>query len=256
VLARRGARRLADAGSTDAEGANGTMVRYCAAVGPWAVASTPHNAGSMLRAMAAAGLGFAVLAAGRRFRDWGATKGECAIKLPGDELIPDPADVTTRAVTIEAPAAEVWRWLVQIGQDRGGLYSYDWLENAAGLRIHSAKQIRPEWQRLQVGDTVRLVRRGWLGLHDGVALPVARVDPGRSIALRQQPPNTPWNGIWSFHVVPHGSGRCRLISRARTARSGRCPWIVGQLMDPLALVMTRRMLHGIKARAERPAAHP
>jgi hypothetical protein len=206
---------------------------------------------SVLAAAALGAIGVAV--AGRRFRNWGATKGECASVLSGDEFVPDPADVTTRAVTIKAPGREVWRWLVQIGQDRGGLYSYDWIENLFGLRIHSADQIRPEWQRLRVGDAVRLVPRGWLGLSDGVALPVARVVPGRAFVLREDPSQTPWDAIWSFHVIPHGSARCRLISRSRTARRGRLAWLAGQVIDPITLVMTRRMLLGIKRRAEQNA---
>jgi hypothetical protein len=197
--------------------------------------------------------GVAVLAVAHRFRDWGATKGECAAKLPGDELVPDPADVTTRAVTIDAPAEQAWRWLVQIGQDRGGLYSYDWIENALGLRIHSTDEIRAEWQRLAAGDTVRLVRSGWLGLPDGVVLDVARVDPGRSLVLREQPPQLPWDAIWSFHVLPVGPRRCRLVSRGRGARQQGIASLAGRIMDPITLVMTRRMLLGIKERAERSA---
>jgi hypothetical protein len=153
-------------------------------------------------------------------------------------------------VTVEAPAGEVWRWLVQIGQDRGGFYSYDWLENAAGLRIHNADWIRPEWQHLHVGDAVRLVPPGWLGRRDGIALLVVRIEPGHSIVLRQQPPTSPWDGVWSFHVVAHGPRRCRLVSRSRTARDGLLWWLAAQAMDPIALVMTRRMLLGIKTRAE------
>jgi hypothetical protein len=201
-------------------------------------------------AVAVTGIALVVFVAARRFRDWGATKGECEAVLPGDELIPEPADVMTRAVTVDASAGEVWRWLVQMGQDRGGLHSYDWLENVAQLRIRSADRIRPEWQRLRVGDAVRLVRPGWLGLREGMALPVVRVDPGRAIVLRQQPPASPWDGVWSFHVVPHGPRRSRLLSRSRTARGGIFLWLAGQAMDPLALVMTRRMLLGIKSRAE------
>lgn len=208
---------------------------------------------SVRRVVAAAGLGLATLVAARRFRDWGATKGECEAVLPGDELIPEPADVITRAVTVDTPAEEVWRWLVQIGWDRGGFYSYEWLENAAGLRISSSDRIRPEWQHLHVGDTVRLVRPGWLGLCDGVALPVVGVECGRSIVLRQQPPASPWDRVWSLHVVPHGPRRCRLVSRTRTARRGLVPWLAAQALDPIALVMTRRMLLGIKTRAERGA---
>ena len=165
----------------------------------------------MLRALVVSGAGLALIA-GRRFRDWGAAKGECGAVLPGDELVPGAADVVTRAVMVDATAEQVWCWLVQIGQDRGGLYSYDWLENTVGLRIHSTDRIRAEWQQLRVGDRVRLVRPGWLGLRDGVALPVAR-------------------------------GALRLV---------------GQVIDPITLVMTRRMLLGVKVRAEgsRPGERP
>lgn len=171
-------------------------------------------------------------------------------RLAGDDLIADPADVTTRAVTIDAPAASVWRWLVQIGQDRGGLYSYDWLENLFGLRIHSARRVHDEWQQLKVGDAVRLVPQGWLGLADGVALPVVRIDPGRSIVLRMQPPDSPWNAVWSFHVVPLGPTRCRLVSRGRSGRPSDGAQVTTLLMDPITMLMTRRMLLGIKHRAE------
>jgi hypothetical protein len=176
------------------------------------------------------------------------------IQLPGDELIPDPADLTTLAVTIDAPPGEVWRWLVQIGQDRGGLYSYDWLENAFGLHIHSADEIRDEWQQLAPGDQVRLVPKGWLGLPDGLALPVARVDPGRSLVLREQPPQQPWDAVWSFHIVPLGPGRCRLISRSRSARPHGAARLATPMLEPVTVVMTRKMLLGIKQRAEQHAA--
>jgi hypothetical protein len=79
---------------------------------------------------------------------------------------------------------------------------------------------------------------------------VVRIEPGRSIVLRQQPPTSPWDGVWSFHVAAHGRRRCRLVSRSRTARGGLVWWLAAQAMDPIALVMTRRMLLGIKTRAE------
>ena len=76
----------------------------------------------------------------KALRNWGATQQELEMTLPGDELIPEPADVITRGVTVRVPAWQAWRWLVQIGQDRGGLYSYDWLENVLGLRVHSTRE--------------------------------------------------------------------------------------------------------------------
>jgi hypothetical protein len=203
--------------------------------------------------MLAAGIGLVGLATERQFRDWGATARERLTRLPGDDLVAEPADITTRAVTTDAPAGEVWRWLVQIGQDRGGMYSYDRLENALGLRIHSTDEIRDEWQHLRVGDAVRLVRPGWFGMRDGMALPVVRIDEGRSLVLRQQPPDSPWDAVWSFRVVPQGPSRCRLVSRSRSARGGRLARSAALVMDPVTLLMTRRMLLGIKERAERSA---
>jgi hypothetical protein len=188
--------------------------------------------------------------AARRARNWGATENEQGAELPGDDLLPGKASVTTRAVSIEAPAEEVWRWLVQIGQDRGGMYSYDWLENAFGLGIHSTGEIREEWQPLAPGDLVRLVPKGWLGLPEGLALSVARVDPGRSIVLREQPPQQPWDAVWSFHVRPLGQNRCRLLSRSRSAPVRGAARLAVPVMEPVTLVMTRKMLLGIKRRAE------
>lgn len=188
--------------------------------------------------------------AARQLANWGSTERERASALPGDELVPGPAATTTLATTVHAAPEEVWRWLVQIGQDRGGMYSYDWLENLFGLRIHSADRIRDEWQHLAPGDQIRLVRKGWLGLKEGLALPVARVDPGRVIVLREQPPAQPWDAIWSFHVLPLGPGRCRLISRSRSARPRGGARLAAWAMSPVTLVMTRGMLLGIKQRAE------
>lgn len=190
------------------------------------------------------------------WRSWGATADELCMALPGDELVPDPATSATRAVTVLAPPREVWRWLVQIGQDRGGLYSYDWLENLLRLHIHSADEVRDEWQHLAVGDRVRLVPRGWMGLRDGYSLPVAHLEPERSIVLRQEPPEHPWNAIWSFTILPDPDwpDRCRLVSRGREERrpglGAALQRALTAAFDPITLVMTRRMLLGIKERAE------
>jgi hypothetical protein len=189
-----------------------------------------------------------------RSRNWGATAEEVRSPLPGDELIPDSAITVTRGVTVEAPAEAVWPWLVQIGHGRGGMYSYDRLENLIGLDIHSAAEIRPEWQHLGIGDRVTLVRPGWFGIAAGYSLPVVQLLPGRALVLRQSPPEHPWNAVWSFHVRPLDRQRCRLLSRGRAARHGGWRgWIdfgVDAVMDPVTLVMTRKMLLGIKVRAE------
>src|SRR5262249_61017762 len=80
-------------------------------------------------------------------RRWGATDAELRLALPGDERVPDPGYRHTRAVTVRAPAERVRPWLAQLGQGRGGFYSYDWLENLAGCDVHSAAAVHPEWQR-------------------------------------------------------------------------------------------------------------
>jgi hypothetical protein len=157
-------------------------------------------------------------------------------------------------VTVQAPAEDIWAWLVQIGHGRGGMYSYDWLENLLGLRIHSAAEVRPEWQHLAAGDRVVVVPEGYGPMPAGYAFRVALADPPRALVLRQAPPEHPWNGVWSFSVVPAGEHRCRLVSRARTEAQPRVGLrLATRVMEPVTLVMTRRMLHGIKARAERRA---
>jgi hypothetical protein len=164
---------------------------------------------------------------------WGATCEELHRPLPGDELVAAPVIQSTRAVTVEAPPEAVWPWLAQIGQDRAGFYSYEWLENLAGCQMHNADEIRPEWQQRELGDTVHL--------HPLNGLPVARFEPGHALVLE---------GWGAFVVEPHGPGCTRLIARARVHRGFGA---VGNalLMEIPHFVMERKMLLGIKERAER-----
>ena len=106
---------------------------------------------------------------------WGATDEEIGRDLPGDELLPDPVGYVTRGITINTSPVNVWLWLVQMGQGRGGFYSYDWLENLFGLDIHNADRIVPEWQELAVGDIVRM--------HPNGGSMVAAVEPYRALVL-------------------------------------------------------------------------
>ncbi|WP_029432355.1 hypothetical protein [Blastococcus sp. URHD0036] len=201
---------------------------------------------------AAAGIAALALQLLHGTRNWGATHGEAQRVLPGDELVPGPVEQTTLALTVEAPAEAVWPWLVQIGQDRGGMYSYDCLENLVGLDIHSTEEIREEWQHLVPGDRVVVVPEGYGPIPQGYSFPVAQVVPGRALVLRQAPPEHPWNAVWSFHLIPHGPGRCRLLSRSVARRPhGMGMRLANRVMEPVTLVMTRRMLCGIAARAER-----
>jgi hypothetical protein len=197
-------------------------------------------------ALAGAGL----YGARRFYRNWGTTKEECETPLPGDELVRRPAVQTTEGVWIDAPADAVWPWLVQMGQDRGGLYSYEALENLVGLKVRNADRIHDEWQRLAVGDAIRLVPRGWMGLRDGLALPVAQIIEGQSIVLRVDPSRLPWDGVWSFHIVARWEDRCRLLVRSRSRLRLPGEVVGSELSGPVVSLMTRGMLLGIKRRAE------
>jgi hypothetical protein len=182
----------------------------------------------------------------RRFlRDWvltwGATADEVARPLPGDDLL-DAADiVATRAIGIEAPPSAIWPWLVQMGPGRAGAYTYDWIENLFGLNMHSAEQIHAESQNLEVGDVLR-------SREDRPGMRVEIFDPERTHSNRTEAGD--W--VWTFVLVPE-DGTTRLISRNRIALKGAA---AGQrlgslVMEPGSLIMERKMLLGIKRRAER-----
>ncbi|PVU82678.1 hypothetical protein DDP54_06260 [Cellulomonas sp. WB94] len=169
--------------------------------------------------------------------------------LPGDELILHPGLSATRAITIRADAGAVWPWVAQLGQGRGGFYSYDALENLVGCKIHSADDIVPEWQSIAVGDEVRL--------HPDGGLRVALVDPGRALVLRGGVPMgatpPPYDFTWTFVVQDAPRGSVRLLVRERY---GYVKDWAPLLVEPVSLIsflMSRRMLLGIKERAERPA---
>ena len=203
-------------------------------------------------------LGAGVVAAAwwsrRRWSNWGSTPEERARAWPGEASIPAPSSATTLAVSIAAPPEQVWPWLVQIGQDRGGMYSYERLENLFGLDIHNADEIHPEWQDLEQGDRVVVVPPGRMGMPDGYAFPVEAVEAPHHLVLRQAPPEHPWNAVWTFVLEPEGGGT-RLVSRSRAERqagaAGRMADLAGLVMAPVVVLMTRRMLLGIKERAER-----
>ncbi|HSA54971.1 MAG TPA: hypothetical protein VLE53_04665 [Gemmatimonadaceae bacterium] len=180
---------------------------------------------------------------------WGTTVAERRAALPGDELIPDARYVMDHAIVIDAPADSVWPWLVQIGQDRGGFYSYDWLERLIGDDVHNADWIVPDWQRLAVGDLVRAVQPDYLGgrLGRDIGWRVARIDPGRALVLEN------WG---SFVLHPVNGSRC--ILHVRTRGAGQ-PSVAALPLAPLGLLlfepahflMERGMLLGIRKRAER-----
>lgn len=189
-----------------------------------------------------------------RWRNLGASDAERLAAYPGDELVAEPADNRTLAMTVHAPPGQVWQWLVQIGQGRGGLYRYDRIENLFGPALHSTDRIRGEWQHLAPGDRVFVVAPGKLGMPNGYSFPVERVDHDRCLVLRQCPPEHRWNTVWTFVLEPLPAGRCRLISRRRDQRlpglRGAILRVVGLVMEPAVVLTTHRLLRGIKQRAE------
>lgn len=178
-----------------------------------------------------------------RCLNWGATPVEVWREMPGDELLHQAPLVSTRAISIAAPPSAIWPWLVQIGPGRGGAYTYDWIENLLRLNMHSADEILPEFQDLKPGDTVPLGP-------GGVPIHVEILDTERAMVLRSEDGN--W--VWAFGLYPEGAGVTRLISRNRIAYPGRkLPYLafLTYVMEPGSLVMERKMLLGIKARAEK-----
>jgi hypothetical protein len=173
--------------------------------------------------------------------NWGATPLEVSRAIPGDELNASPDTVSTRAITIDAPPSAIWPWLVQMGSGRGGAYTYDWIENLFGLNMHSADEILPEYQHPQVGDVLPVGPNG-----PGLRLEI--MVPDEVLAFRSEDGN--W--VWQFALYPLRD-RTRLVSRNRiTTHTLDVPERLAYvLMEPGSLVMERKMLLGIKQRAER-----
>jgi hypothetical protein len=178
---------------------------------------------------------------------WGTADEESEEQLPGDDLI-ESADITaTRAITIRASADQVWPWIAQLGQGRGGFYSYDFLENLVGCDIHSADRVVPEWQDVDVGDEVRFA--------PAVGLAVASLEQGRSLVLRGGVPigNTPapYDSTWAFVLRDKPGNSTRLLVRERYAYTRSWARLIVEPTEMLSFVMSRKMLRGIRDRAER-----
>jgi hypothetical protein len=163
---------------------------------------------------------------------WGAKPEDEKRPLPGDELLPKNGTQILHAVTIDAPVEEVWPWLAQLGQDRGGFYSYQWLENLAGCQMQNADRIHPEWQHRELGETVPL--------HPAGGLRVSVFEPERALGLE---------GWGTFALEPLGRDRTCLIARGSVPR-GVGAVAYGLLMEMPHFLMERRMLLGIKERVE------
>lgn len=188
---------------------------------------------------------------------WGATATEHRRAWPGDDLVPRPRWQYLNGIGIAAPPEQVWPWVAQVGQGRGGFYSFERLENLVGCRIRNADRILAEHQSVARGDGIRLARAA-------PPLTVAVAETGRTLVLlggdlRGDPAAEDEVKVsWGFFVEAAEGGRSRLLSRYRvTYGRGLAPallygpWATG----PIAFVMQRKMLRGIRARAER-AARP
>lgn len=184
----------------------------------------------------------------RRWRTrWGAREDEPPPGLPDAELLPSPCWTYVHSISIGAPAASVWPWVVQIGQGRGGFYAFERLENLFGCRITNADTIVPALQRLALGDEIRLHPKA-------PSLRVVVLEPGRSLVLRaaNEPGAVPDN-TWGFHLLDDGPSRCRLLETGRTLHGSSIPdrlFLSPLVIEPAGFVMGREMLQAIKERAE------
>jgi hypothetical protein len=177
---------------------------------------------------------------------WGATDEECEVLLPGDELIETANLTATRAITIRAAADQVWPWIAQLGQGRGGFYSYDLLENLVRYNIHSADRIAPEWQDVAVGNEVRLAPE--------VPLLVAASEAGRALVLRGGirigKSTAPYDFTWTFALRDQLDETTRLLVRERYAYLRPWAWLLVEPVEAVSFVMSQKMLRGIRDRAE------
>ncbi|MFN8486183.1 MAG: hypothetical protein U0350_01245 [Caldilineaceae bacterium] len=171
---------------------------------------------------------------------WGATDAEITMALPGDPFIPPATVVSTRAITIHAPPAQVWAWLVQLGQNHGGFYSYDWLENLFLAQMQNADRIVPAWQNPQVGDQVTMMANP----PPMSVATIALLEPQRVMVLK---------GGWTFYLQPLDAQTTRFIVRyASFPVKGN--WTAAlyyyPIFEPAHFVMEAGMMMGIKQRAE------
>jgi hypothetical protein len=198
-----------------------------------------------LMAITGAAAGYVLF--GRRWHlRWGATETELDEHLAGDDLVADADLTATRAIAVRCSADQVWPWLAQVGQGRGGFYSYDRLENLVGCDVHSADWIVPEWQKVEVGDEVRLAPK--------VGLTVAALEQGRALVLsggvsvgRSDPP---YDFTWSFVLRDAPGGSTRLIVRERYAYKRPSARFLVEPTEAVSFLMSQKMLRGIRDRAE------
>lgn len=179
-----------------------------------------------------------------RHRQLGASGDEASRPFPGDAIVAQ-AEVSTRAITIQAPAAAVWPWLVQMGQDRAGFYSYDFLERLVGAGIHNADHIVPEWQDLKVGDLMRTYR--YIASQEPLGWFVEEMEREHALVVRSK--TSAWS--WALVLEPQDAQTTRLLARTRAQRRHGLGGAVDFLIsEPAHLIMEIGVLRGVKHRAE------
>jgi hypothetical protein len=211
----------------------------------------PSRVGRIL--LIAAGLWAGITAVYLQFlwpwmRAWGATKAEMNAVLPGDDMVPNANLRTTKAVTIQARPEAIYPWLLQIGVDRGGMYSYDWLENLFGLKVHTVDRIVPDYQQAQPGDFWRFTPEDFV-LNPGPGLYVHQLIPDRAVlltfGLESKPEDTPFL-TWQFVLEPQADGSTRLLLRSNMAIKQELPI---KLTYFAQFIMERKMLLTLRDRA-------
>lgn len=202
-------------------------------------------------AVAAAVVGAVVLVRRASLR-WGATDDELHMALPGDDLLHESDLVATRAISIAAAPADVWPWIAQIGQNRGGFYSYDWLESAVGVDVRNAVRITPDLRVREVGDVVNLAPE--------VTLTVVALEEERHLVLRGAVAldgtneGAPYDFTWAFVLLRRFDGSTRLVVRERYEYLTGWAGAIVEPVEMVSFLMTERMLRGIRDRAEGTAA--
>jgi hypothetical protein len=181
---------------------------------------------------------------------WGSTPTEQVQALPGDELVPTANIQTTKGLTIQATPAEIYPWLLQLGVDRGGMYSYDWLENLFGLNVHTVRSIMPEYQAAQVGDFWRFTPQDY-PLNPGPGLWVKELRPNEAVLLCFGMENAREESCidtWQLVLIPQGDGSTRLLLRSRMAMEQelliKMTYFIQFLMERKMLLTFREMAEG------------
>jgi len=182
-------------------------------------------------------------------RTWGATEAESSASLPGDEIVANANMRTTKAITINAPPEAIYPWLLQIGVDRGGMYSYDWLENLFGLKVHTVDRIVPAFQEVQVGDFWRFTPKAYV-LNPGPGLYVQALLKNEAVLLcfgMEGQQEEACIDSWQFVLVPQADGSTRLLLRSNMAMKPELPI---KLTYAMQFIMERRMLLTLRELAE------